>query len=133
MRSFACGHCGHLVFFENTQCLNCSTPLGFVPAERTLVALEGDRAETLHRCANAELARCNWMVSAPGLLCRSCELTRTRPGDHDDDGLLRFAATEQDKRRVMMQLLGLSHRPRRRRDHDRPGRVRRRTARGAAA
>jgi hypothetical protein len=108
MRSFACGHCGHLVFFENTQCLNCSTPLGFVPDELTVVALEGERAERLHRCANAELARCNWMVSAPGLLCRSCELTRTRPGDHDPGGLQRFATAEQDKRRVMMQLLELS-------------------------
>lgn len=107
MRSFACGHCGHLVFFENTQCLNCSTALGFVPDELSMVALEGERAESLHRCANAGLARCNWMVSAPGRLCRSCELTRTRPGDHDPDGLTRFADTEQAKRRVMMQLLEL--------------------------
>lgn len=51
MRSFACGHCGHLVFFENTQCLNCSTPLGFVPAELTLVALEGERAQKPAHCA----------------------------------------------------------------------------------
>ncbi|MEO8968074.1 MAG: putative zinc-binding metallopeptidase [Solirubrobacteraceae bacterium] len=108
MRSFACGHCGHLVFFENTQCLSCSTALGFVPDERSVVALEGGRAKSLYRCANAELARCNWMVSVPGRLCRACELTRTRPGDHDLDGLARFAAAEQDKRRVVMQLLELN-------------------------
>jgi hypothetical protein len=107
MRSFACGHCGHLVFFENTVCLNCSTRLGFVPAELELVALEGERAAALQRCVNAELARCNWMVGAPGRLCRSCELTRTRPGDHDADGLVRFASTEGAKRRVIMQLLEL--------------------------
>ena len=65
MRSFACGHCGHLVFFENTRCLHCSTPLGFVPDELELVALEGERAQQLHRCANAELALCNWMVRDP--------------------------------------------------------------------
>ena len=40
MLSFACGHCGQLVFFENTLCLRCSTPLGFVPERLDLVALE---------------------------------------------------------------------------------------------
>ena len=64
MRSFACGHCGHLVFFENTICLNCSTPLGFDPRRLELVALEGPTAEALHRCANVTLAGCNWMVRA---------------------------------------------------------------------
>jgi hypothetical protein len=107
MRSFACGHCGQLVFFENTKCLNCGTALGFVPDQREVVALEGERAQRLHRCANVELAGCNWMVSTPGELCFSCALTRTRPSDQDPDGLLRFADTEQDKRRVVMQLLEL--------------------------
>jgi hypothetical protein len=107
MRSFACGHCGHLVFFENTRCLNCSTPLGFVSDELEIVALEGERAERLHRCANAQIALCNWMVTTPGELCRSCALTRTRPGDHDAAGLVAFGAGEQAKRRVIMQLLEL--------------------------
>jgi hypothetical protein len=107
MLSFACGHCRHLVFFENTICLHCSTPLGFVPDELDLVALEGERATSLHRCANTELAACNWRVSRAGALCRSCALTRTRPHDADADGLARFATTEQAKRRVIMQLLEL--------------------------
>jgi hypothetical protein len=107
MLSFACGHCGHLVFFENTVCLSCSTPLGFVPERLELVALDGDAAETLHRCANQELAGCNWMVQAPGRLCRSCELTRTRPNDADRDGLRAFASAEAAKRRAVMQLLDL--------------------------
>jgi hypothetical protein len=107
MLSFACGHCGHLVFFENTVCLNCSTPLGFVPERLDLVALEGEEAESLHRCANLALARCNWMVEQDGLLCRSCELTRTRPNDADKPGLAKFASAEGAKRRVIMQLLDL--------------------------
>ncbi|MGA9856953.1 MAG: putative zinc-binding metallopeptidase [Solirubrobacteraceae bacterium] len=107
MLSYACGHCGHLVFFENSLCLNCSTELGFVPEELDLVALEGDAATGRYRCANAKLAKCNWMVSAPGRLCRSCELTRTRPADGDDAGLAAFAAAEAAKRRVVMQLLDL--------------------------
>jgi hypothetical protein len=107
MLSFACGHCGRLVFFENTVCLHCSTPLGFVAEELELIALEGERAAGLHRCANLELAACNWMVRAPDTLCRSCELTRTRPADSDSQGLARFAAAEAAKRRVIMQLLEL--------------------------
>jgi hypothetical protein len=106
MLSFACDHCGHLVFFENTVCLNCSTPLGFVPERLNLVALEGANAH-LERCANAELATCNWMVARPGELCRSCELTRTRPNDADRLGLVAFATAEGAKRRVVMQLLDL--------------------------
>jgi hypothetical protein len=106
MLSFSCGHCGHLVFFENTRCLHCDTPLGVVPDRLELVALEGPDA-TLHRCANAELARCNWMVDRVDALCRSCELTRTRPADGDTTGLAEFADTEAAKRRVVFQLLEL--------------------------
>jgi len=107
MLSYACGHCGRLVFFENTVCLHCSTPLGFVPDELDLVALEDERAERLHRCANTKLAVCNWMTDEPDRLCRSCELTRTRPNDADPDGLVRFATAEAAKRRAIMQLLEL--------------------------
>jgi hypothetical protein len=107
MLSFACGHCGRLVFFENTVCLHCQTPLGFVPEQLDLVALEGEGEQSLYRCANEVVAGCNWMVSRPGDLCRSCALTRTRPNDADGDGLARFASTEQAKRRVIMQLLEL--------------------------
>jgi hypothetical protein len=107
MLSFACGHCGRLVFFENTVCLNCSTELGFVPERLDLVALDRPPASQLHRCANATVAACNWLVAEPGRLCRSCELTRTRPGDDDPTGLAAFAATEAAKRRVVMQLLDL--------------------------
>jgi len=107
MLSFACGHCGHLVFFENTVCLNCSTPLGFVPDRLELVALEGPAATELARCANQDLAACNWMVQREGELCRSCALTRTRPGDADAAGLAALATAEGAKRRVVMQLLDL--------------------------
>ncbi|HEY3725558.1 MAG TPA: putative zinc-binding metallopeptidase [Solirubrobacteraceae bacterium] len=107
MRSFACGHCGHLVFFENTVCLNCSTPLGFDPEALELIALEGEPAARLHRCANLELAACNWMTQLEGTLCRSCVLTRTRPNDADATGLAEFARAETAKRRAVMQLLEL--------------------------
>jgi hypothetical protein len=107
MLSFACGHCGRLVFFENTVCLNCSTELGFMPERLELVALDRPPGSALHRCANATVAACNWLVAEPGRLCRSCELTRTRPNDDDRAGLAAFAAAEAAKRRVVMQLLDL--------------------------
>jgi hypothetical protein len=107
VRSFACGHCGSLVFFENSLCLNCSTPLGFDPQRLQLVALEGDRAAELFGCANKQLAGCNWLTSRPGDLCRSCRLTRTRPEQADAAGLAAFATAEGAKRRVIAQLLDL--------------------------
>jgi hypothetical protein len=107
MLSFACGHCGHLVFFENSLCLNCRTQQGFVPERLELVALEGAAAEQLDRCANFDLIGCNWMVEGEGRLCRSCELTRTRPGDSDVIGLAELSDAEAAKRRVILQLLDL--------------------------
>jgi hypothetical protein len=107
MLSFACGHCGQLVFFENSLCLNCRTPQGFVPERLELVALEGAAAHELDRCANFDLIGCNWMVEGEGRLCRSCELTRTRPQDSDVIGMAELAAAEGAKRRVIMQLLDL--------------------------
>jgi hypothetical protein len=110
MRSFTCGNCGQLVFFENSLCLRCSTPLAFVPSRLELVALTGqDETWDLRRCANFELARCNWALEPgePGPLCRSCALTRTRPSDDDPDGLARFAGAETAKRRLLFELLDL--------------------------
>jgi hypothetical protein len=109
MRSFACGHCGRLVFFENSACLHCGTELGFDSEGLELIALEGLVAERRRRCANAELARCNWLVRQPGELCLSCSLTRTRPADADHPAWLeRFATAEGAKRRAIMQLLSLA-------------------------
>src|SRR5579875_1190433 len=106
MRSFACGHCGQLVFFENFVCLHCGTPQGFVPDGLDLVALEGGHAR-LHRCLNSEIARCNWMVESVDTLCRSCVLTRTRPHSDDAEGMAEFASAEAAKRRVIFQLIEL--------------------------
>jgi hypothetical protein len=106
MLSFACGHCGHLVFFENFVCLNCDTPQGFLPERLELAALEGENA-ALHRCINDQQVNCNWMVPTVDTLCRSCELTRTRPNDADATGMAEWADAEAAKRRVIFQLLDL--------------------------
>ena len=109
MRSFSCGRCGQLVFFENSVCLRCSAALGFVPSALDLVVLDDPRAAGTRTCANATLAACNWLVEPgePGPLCRSCALTRTRPADSDAVALPEFARAEAAKRRLVFQLLDL--------------------------
>jgi hypothetical protein len=104
MRTFACGTCGQLVFFENTECLHCGAALGFAWPRRELVVAHGEP-----RCVNAEVAGCNWLADEPGALCASCRLTRTRPSDADLDGLERFRTAEAAKRRLLFELgeLGL--------------------------
>ena len=105
MRAFVCDHCGLLLFFENSLCLRCGTPQGFVPSRLDLATLEpgSEDERTLRRCANAVIAECNWMVDPdePGDLCLSCRLTRTRPNDADAQGMAAFAKTEGAKRRVV--------------------------------
>lgn len=137
VRSFTCGVCGQLVFFENSLCLSCRTPLGFSPSQRRIVPLteddagdpvyaaggapegrQGDSAGAYaashpepveRRCANRVLAACNWLAApqAPGGLCLSCAMTRTRPADSDETGMAQFAVTEAAKRRLVYQLLDL--------------------------
>jgi hypothetical protein len=108
VRAFVCGHCGQLLFFENSLCLRCGTEQGFVASTLALTPFRPE-ASAARRCANAELAQCNWLVDAGDGedLCVSCRLTRTRPADHDTDGLENFAAAEAAKRRLIFQLLDL--------------------------
>jgi hypothetical protein len=110
MRAFSCGRCGQLVFFENSLCLRCSAPLGFVPSRLDLVVLDDRQALGANRCANSVTAECNWVVELnhPGPLCFSCALTRTRPADADAAELGAFAQAEAAKRRLVFQLLDLA-------------------------
>jgi hypothetical protein len=120
MRTFACQNCGQLVFFENSNCLNCEAKLGFEPGENEVITVldvgadaQLDRFDgepgSFFRCANAGLVRCNWLVANEGELCVSCELTRTRPADGDARGLERLVAAEAAKRWLLFELheLGL--------------------------
>lgn len=119
MRDLTCPTCRRRVFFENDRCLSCGTDLGFDPATFAMVAVEGDAAapadaidtddSPLVRCANAGIDGCNWVVagSDAGSLCRSCELTRTRPPEGDDEAHDRFVEAEAAKRRLVAQLIDL--------------------------
>lgn len=123
MQPFSCAVCGQILFFDNSTCLRCGSPLGYVPAERILVALSpvsGNAAgvgrvdvpgTVYRRCANQVVARCNWLLAPddPGDLCASCRLTTVRPSDVEVDAIEAFADAEMAKRRLLHQLgvLGL--------------------------
>jgi hypothetical protein len=118
MRPFRCSVCEQLLFFDNSVCLQCGSTLGFVADERDLVPLrpvdgvlervDGSRRRYRH-CANALVARCNWVLAADDddALCRSCRLTSVRPNDNEVEAIAAFADAEAAKRRLLDQLTGL--------------------------
>jgi hypothetical protein len=125
MRVFTCDNCGQLVFFENSRCLRCHSPLGYVHQRRDVIALTevdndhlvdlGNPVRTWQRCATEIVTGCNWLVPAgSNALCESCELTRTRPADDDPEGMAELVRGEMAKRRLVFQLaeLGLAVSPR---------------------
>jgi len=125
MRVFTCDSCGQLVFFDNSQCLRCYSPLGYVHQRRDVVALTevaadhlvdmGNPVRAWQRCATQAVTGCNWLVPAgSNALCDSCALTRTRPSDGDAEGMAELLHGEMAKRRLIFQLaeLGLPVVPR---------------------
>jgi hypothetical protein len=91
------------VTFESARCLHCDTELVYDPGARDVRALADGGA----RCANELLAVCNWRAPAAGELCAACALTRTRPADGDEQGLVALAAAEAAKRRLLFELAEL--------------------------
>ena len=122
MDIFHCDHCGQLVFFENTQCMQCGHRLAYLPETGQMGSLESladglwhspapDRAPTEYRlCANyTAYDVCNWAVCASdgNPLCLSCRLTRVIP-DLDAAGHRQaWYRLEVAKRRLLYSLLKL--------------------------
>jgi len=118
-RTFTC-RCGNHVFFRNTTCLKCQSPLGYLPAEAKLLPLDPGpeagtwRAEgvaTLQKCCgNRDTpAGCNWLVPTddPHTLCIACRLNRTIPNLEDPDNARYWSLIEGAKRRLVSELLAL--------------------------
>ncbi|HEY6510675.1 MAG TPA: putative zinc-binding metallopeptidase [Burkholderiaceae bacterium] len=118
-RAYEC-RCGTRIFFANTQCLSCGSPLGYLPQAAALAALDpGAEPGTvtvagydgIHRpCGNRETpAQCNWLVPADDHdpLCIACRLNHTIPNLYDADNARYWAAIEAAKRRLVAQLLAL--------------------------
>ena len=129
LRAWRC-QCGRPVFFRNSRCLGCGTPLGFVAETGNLLALEpgpvagswrafGSAARApggalYWRCSNLDSAAgCNWLIAStnvdgPGqLLCRACRLDRTLPDLTRKQHRLWWRRIELAKRRLVASLIGL--------------------------
>lgn len=94
MKVFHCDHCESLVFYENSQCMNCGNTLAYLPDVGEVCSLDqgqdqlwtspSDRAKgkKYRLCSNYCNANvCNWAVSAEqdNEFCRCCRLTRVIP------------------------------------------------------
>ena len=126
-RSFRC-RCGRPVFFGNSRCLACGTPLGYEPERAEVLPLEpadhdgvwrvaggsGPSAALYRRCANFDSpVVCDWLIQTdPGgtaahILCRACRLNRTIPDLSIDENRQWWQRIEQAKRRVVSSLIAL--------------------------
>lgn len=110
MRRFRCETCQNEVFFDSTVCQRCRSRLGYEPTADEMLGVGGPvaREAGLVACANAEIARCNWLAPSAGGLCRSCTMTRTRPSDADGVGLRLFPLAEESKRHLIRDLTRLN-------------------------
>lgn len=122
-RSFYRCRCGRPVYFNNSVCLGCQSPLGFDPENLAVVSMQVsdtpdlwilDNADPAHRlwrrCENFESpAGCNWMVRLEDVdtLCRSCRLNQTIPNLEDPSHGPWWRKIENAKRRLVAQLLSM--------------------------
>jgi hypothetical protein len=127
MRIFRCDHCGHPLFFENVQCLQCGSALAFLADRLALCAVEpvGGQARLWRRkvpkrrqaeprhyrlCHNhTEQQACNFAVPAsdPNPLCVSCRQTRILPDLSMGENHGRWYRIEIAKRRLFYTLARL--------------------------
>jgi len=108
VKTFHCTHCQHLVFFENSRCLNCGHALAYLPDRNLMGAIEKEQAYRL--CANYDKQNvCNWAVPQEDehSLCRACRLTRVIPDLSQPGNATAWYRLEVAKRRLVYTLLGL--------------------------
>jgi hypothetical protein len=132
MKTFRCDNCGHPLFFENVQCLQCGSALAFLPDRLALCAVEPvpdqedpglwqrkkphRRSQASHHyrlCQNhVQYQACNFAVPShdPNPLCVSCRQTRVLPDLSLPQNQERWYRIEVAKRRLFYTLakLGLA-------------------------
>ena len=123
MKTFHCGVCQSLIFFENSKCLQCGAQLAFVAEQNELLALsEGHdglwrtpvgsalEAQTFKLCANyTDHQLCNWAIRADDAnsQCESCRLTSTIPNLSLSGSKEAWAKLETAKRRLLYAIITL--------------------------
>ncbi|QWC83784.1 putative zinc-binding peptidase [Nocardioidaceae bacterium] len=117
MQPFTCPVCDATLYFENSVCVTCQSPVAYARADRAFVAL----TDGLTPCVNLDLNGCNWLPEIADTPCFACSLTRTRPADSDLEGLPQYYRAEQAKRRLLHELDGLGLPVQRKDSDDGPG------------
>jgi len=126
MKTFHCQNCGHPIFFENVECLQCGSALAFLPDRLNMAAIEPvpgkpelwrpiarsrkGAAPRYRLCHNHTTQNaCNFTVPAadPNPLCVSCRLTRVLPDLSQPDNPQRWYRLEVAKRRLFYTLAKL--------------------------
>ncbi len=118
MKLFKCSRCGQLIYFENTVCEKCSSPLGFDheslqlltlnPEENNRFSAQGKKSKRKYRyCDNFRFGVCNWLVAEnnDSTYCKACELNRTIPDIDRADYMERWQNIETAKHRLVYSLL----------------------------
>ncbi len=119
------------VFFRNSHCLSCNTPLGYEPRLGKVFSLAPgpepqswylagsdvpENHDVVYRqCANATTAAaCNWLTrvdlqqqQTAHVYCLSCRLNRTIPDLSVPENALLWGRIEDAKRRVVSALVAL--------------------------
>lgn len=121
MKLFRC-HCGHTVYFANTECVHCGRKLGFLPDQLRLAALEPDGddrwislpeagedqiRQTYRWCLNGiSHDACNWMVpyDEPDPFCMACRLNEVIPNLEQPGNRSLWIRVERRKRRLVYDL-----------------------------
>ena len=110
MKSFRCRVCGNALWFENSVCVSCHSPLGFsrdeveiVPVDEKGRYVDAD-GRSWHVSRNLNLSGCTWLAPVEGGQCSACDLTRVRPNDADAKGLSQYPVAERAKRWLLVEL-----------------------------
>jgi hypothetical protein len=123
LKTFHCGVCQSLIFFENSRCLHCGAQLAYLAGESEVLSLSegsdglwrtplGSRLENeaYRLCANyRDHQICNWAMPSDDsqALCESCRLTYKIPDLSSAGSLDAWRKLEAAKRRLLYTILAL--------------------------
>ncbi|WP_299200142.1 putative zinc-binding metallopeptidase [uncultured Amphritea sp.] len=117
MQIFQCGHCEHVILFENVRCERCKNEVAFEPKSLrfitvtehngNLIEINKPQGFTWKYCKNKQQQACNWLVDSDSAsrLCISCELNRYIPNIGTIENLDGWRSLQFAKHRLVYSLL----------------------------
>jgi hypothetical protein len=102
MKLFSCPNCRHRLYFENVQCLNCSSYVVYDP-DKAGFALSVDPGVVV--CTNVDECGCNWLALDGQAFCMACALNKIIPDLSTAGNRERWTRVEFAKKRAIYSLL----------------------------